>query len=161
MHETLKLLLGLLLLYGVFGMFPLYWASNVTSRLEKGLSGGFLIYYASFMLTIFTLTGSGIDNLPEKEVMELTGLDSFKQYVIMLGFIFTFLFGGVGTNVLTDALRNKNEQAEVLAAIKRIEDRIENLSVGKATPNKPRLYNLAKSFSMILFVATVLYLILG
>ncbi|KLN66073.1 hypothetical protein L1D13_19825 [Vibrio tubiashii] len=161
MHDTLKLLLVFLLLYGALGLFPLYWASNAISRLEKGLSGSFLIYYASFMLTMFALTGSGIDNLTEKEIMELTGLDSFKQYVIMLGFIFTFLFGGVGTNVITDALRSKSDQAEVLAAIKRIEAKFEHLSVDKTAPNKSRLYNIAKSASMILFAATALYLIIG
>ncbi|EGR3959997.1 hypothetical protein NHG92_18835 [Vibrio cholerae] len=159
MHETLKFLLVLLLIYGVIGMIPLYWASNAKSRLDKVLSGGFLIYYASFTLTLFAVTSSVTDNLSKNEVIELTGLDNFKQYVIMLGFVFTFLFGGVGTNVITDALRNRNEQAEMLAAIKRIENRLESMSVEVKKPEKFSLYNFARYMSMVFFIGSVLYLI--
>ncbi len=160
MHDTLKLLLVLFVIYGAIGLFPLYWASNARSRLEQGLSGAFLIYYASFLLTTFALTGSVTDKLPEKEVLELTGLDSFNQYMLMFGFFFTFLLGGVGTNVITDALRNKNEQSEMLAAIKRIEDRLDNQFVEPTKRHKVFLH-IAVSISVIMFGASVVYLILG
>ncbi|EKO3844540.1 hypothetical protein QTO12_25935 [Vibrio owensii] len=133
MNEQLFLVLTYLLVYGAVGLVPLYWAHIAKSNCERLFSGLFLIYYASFMLTMFAISTGAIAGMSEEQISSLAKLDDFKQYVILLGFIYTFLFGGVGTNIVTSSI-SVNSDERVLKAVERLEVKVDTLLKKAPTP---------------------------
>ncbi len=129
MDPHLKAILILFSVYAVVGFLPFYWVSIATSRWERLFTGLMLMFYASFVLTGLAIVTGVSDALAcngalEKQTSEQ--LSGFMRYIIMAGFFFTFLFGGVGTNVFTSGLKTA-ESVDVKDAVTRIERKLDSL----------------------------------
>lgn len=115
-------------MYFVVGVVPLYWVRVSTSTLERVLAGMMLIMYASFLLTAIALTTNIFESIMQSHesseyAQEQT--QSVFPIIVFLGSVFTFLFGGVGTNVVTSALL-RDSNSELLDAIKNRDKKVIN-----------------------------------
>lgn len=126
MDPVLKLILGIFLVYGLIGGVPLYWAKIATSQKERFFAGLMLMYYAAFMLTGLAIVTGAAESLKLNDVNLKEQLAGFMQYIFLLGFIFTFLFGGVGTNIVTSAL-TASDNIDIADSLKRIENKLYEL----------------------------------
>ena len=128
MDVNLIKILTLFGLYAVIGLIPLYWASISQSKIERFLSGFMLIFYASFLLTGIAITTGAIDalsNVNEPSEHTAKQISAFLPYIFLGGSLFTFLFGGVGTNVLTSALTT-GENIDINNSLSRIERKLDS-----------------------------------
>ncbi len=128
MDISLTKILFLFGVYFVVGVVPLYWVRVSTSTLERVLAGMMLIMYASFLLTAIALTTNIFESIMQSHesseyAQEQT--QSVFPIIVFLGSVFTFLFGGVGTNVVTSALL-RDSNSELLDAIKNRDKKVIN-----------------------------------
>lgn len=122
--------------YFLVGCVPLLWVRISTSRLERAFAGTALIIYASFLLAAIALTSNLFESLmqaPESSEYAREQTKSIIPIIVFLGSVFTFLFGGVGTNVVASAL-SQDANNEVLEAIKNLDNKVHKL-----TSNEPSL----------------------
>ncbi|MGF1832183.1 hypothetical protein [Photobacterium sanguinicancri] len=152
MSESLKAILILMSIYGVIGLLPLYWASIAKTKWERLFVGVFLIYYASFMLTSFALVTGAVDKLPAEETSQLVKLSEFNQYVLIMGFIFTFLFGGVGTNIVTSVI-SADDNTEILRSLHRIESKVDRIS--RQPSKKSYMHKTVITLNVLVFALTI------
>lgn len=147
-------------IYFVIGFIPLYWAGVSTSSLERFLASMMLIFYASFLLVVISMTTNIFELLAQssetsKYVQEQTKL--VFPLIVFLGSTFTFLFGGVGTNVVTSALC-KSDNADILEAIKNIDNKVDNLTSIKESPIKFHCWWLGANTIVLSVGLWVIYL---
>lgn len=126
MEPALKLILGVFLFYGLLGAAPLCWAKVAQSRTERFFVGLMLMYYAAYMLTGIAVVTGAAESIKLTDVNLKEQLAGFMQYILLLGFIFTFLFGGVGTNIVTSAL-TASDNIDIANSLKRIENKLDNV----------------------------------
>ena len=106
MDPALYGILKLFILYSLPGFFFL-WALKDSYRLERFLMGLVLISWAAFALGMTTIATGVLEPLiSDKDSSEYTIKQArdFLPYVSFFSFVYTFLFGGVGTNAISSSL---------------------------------------------------------
>lgn len=124
MDQSLKATLAFFLLYG---LVILYLSSTAKSKNERLSFGLFLIFDASFMLTGFAIAGNIIEGFSGSEPDFNKLISEFGQYIFMGSFIVTFLFGCVGTNIISSVVI-KSYNIEVSNELKRIKSKLDTIS---------------------------------
>lgn len=130
MDPNLAKVLAVFVMYCIPGIFCLHWVKNASSKVELFISGLFLIIWAAFTLaTIAMVTGMSEALLTDKSINEASKdeLKDFIPYVFFFGAIYTFLFGGVGTNAVSTSLLGVFS-IERTVDIKTLEKKIEESS---------------------------------
>jgi len=110
MDPALTKILYTFILYSLPGLFVI-WALKDSYRLERFLLGLLLILWAAFSLTIATVALGVLEPLiSDTDSAEYTVKQArdFLPYVSMFIFMYTFLFGGVGTNAVSSSLMDKS-----------------------------------------------------
>jgi hypothetical protein len=128
MDPNLVKILAVFVMYCFPGFLCLYWVKTSSSKLEIFIAGLFLICWAAFTLTIIAVsTGAAEALLTDKTLSEtsIAELKDFVPYIFIFGAIYTFLFGGVGTNAVSTALIGQFSPENSLD-LKRLEQKIEN-----------------------------------
>ena len=146
MDPSLQATIALFTLYGIVGFIPLNWARTSSSRKERFASGIMLIYFGAVLLTGLALVTGLADTLAETNRLdsaERKQLGDFMQFVIFGGFVFTFLFGGVGTNMVTLALTG-TDNLDIIEQLNHIEAKIDK--------NKAEIESLTKSHKSLWFI---------
>ncbi|MCF6254510.1 MAG: hypothetical protein L3J38_07160, partial [Thiomicrorhabdus sp.] len=144
MDSNLQAILILFLIYGVVGCMFLYWASIVNSRIEKFFSGLMLIYYAAFLLAGLTGIAETLNSTEESLKEQLEG---FMQYIYLAVGIFTFLFGGVGTNIVASAITSSDN-----TKVEREENDIKRQNINITITKKFRYLLASFLFIVSLFI---------
>lgn len=130
---ALSKVVALFVAYLVAGLIPIIGvaSSKKVSRYDCLAWGGLLIYLAAFMLVPLTelqsMVGMYVQHGCEFDIVkrecgrQLTATDFsdlvlFKQYILLLTFIFTFAIGGTGVNLFSQGVAGRgsfiSEEAE-------------------------------------------------
>ncbi|KAA1153940.1 hypothetical protein EU510_09120 [Pseudoalteromonas sp. FUC4] len=110
MDPALTKILMTFVLFTLPGLFFI-WALKDSYRLERFLMGLVLIVWAAFSLSIATITIGVLDPLitnTNSTEYTVEQARNFLPYVSLFIFLYTFLFGGVGTNAVSSALMDKS-----------------------------------------------------
>ena len=129
MDISLQKILALISIYGFAGLFFLNSGRLATTKVEQFFSGLILIAHASFLLMII---GHATTNLTELAgSQESTNyvreqIKHFAPIILFMSGVFTFLFGGVGTNLVSTSL-SMSDNKEVISHLERLEARVDSI----------------------------------
>lgn len=131
MDISLKKTLVMFLIYMAVGFVWLYNGHIAKSRREKLFSGLILITHAAFLLSAIALVTTSLNDLakaPKTTIYIREQVSGFLPYIVFLSGIFTFLFGGVGTNFVSSAITSEDNKS-VLESVDKIEKRMDTLEI--------------------------------
>lgn len=129
MDISLQKVLVLLSIYGFAGLFFLYSGRIATTNIERFFSGLVLIVHTAFLLTIVGHISTSLAALAQGQESTVYIRDQVKEFIPIiacLGGIFTFLFGGVGTNLVSASLIAK-DNTEILSYLEKLDARVETI----------------------------------
>ncbi|MCS0325548.1 hypothetical protein [Vibrio diabolicus] len=129
MDISLQKMLALILVYGFAGLFFLNSGRIATTKTEQFFSGLILIVHASFLLAVIGHVTTSLTDLAGQQESIIYVRDQVKEFIPIILFmsgIFTFLFGGVGTNLVSISL-SVNENKEVIGHLKKLEARVDSI----------------------------------
>ncbi|MFT6216829.1 MAG: hypothetical protein ACJAS3_003247 [Roseivirga sp.] len=157
MDPSLTKILYTMMLFCLPGLFYI-WALKDSYRLERFLLGTMLIAWAAFSLGMIAIVIGIVEPLLSNDdtaEYTLNQAREFLPYVSFFGFIYTFMFGGVGTNAISSALmdvggRNKIDQRQ----LNEIKDQLESLT---SQVDKIRYFHWKHFFfSVVLFAVGII-----
>ncbi|KYN84997.1 hypothetical protein ATY37_20000 [Vibrio cidicii] len=129
MDISLQKMLVLISIYGLAGVFFLNSARIANTKIEQFCSGLVLIIHASFLLAVIGHASTSLTDLAshqESTVYVREQVQEFIPIIVFMSGIFTFLFGGVGTN-LVSASFSVSDNSEVISYLEKLEARVDSI----------------------------------
>ena len=159
MDSSLQQLLFWNVIFTVVGFFPLIGARYLEKKLEKFWGGIFLIFYASLVISTLGYTSTVLIEVARADTTSFNIQDQIQNVVAIIAFLsvsVTFLFGGVGTNLVYASL-SSNDMSDVVSSLNRLETRIDSLEQ-TFTGSKRRSYlRILTSFFLLIGIVTLIY----
>ena len=154
MDFILQKILVFFCIYGVAGLFLLYNGYVSRTRIEKVASGAMLIAFASFLLSAIAIVSTPLDYLAANTHTLSCVRDQIEPFipiVVFLSGIFTFLFGGVGTNLISSGVIRSDNQ-EIMDLLIRLESRVDTI---EQQVNRPPITHIRRliSSAVVMFLA--------
>jgi hypothetical protein len=131
MDPALIKLLWLLSLFCMPGLFFLWAVKASSSRFELFFMGCMLIFWSAFSLVLISVAIGALEPvLDDKDSSEymINQVKSFLPFLFFFAPIYTFLFGGVGTNAVSSALMDKNHISIDKEHLRKIENKLDKVS---------------------------------
>lgn len=156
----------MILYFSVYGSIGVVWLFNgylSKSKIEQLCCGIALILHTAFLLSLITIVSSSLielANSPKTTEYIDTQVKQFLPYVAFLSSVFTFLFGGVGTNLVSAAII-KNEDLTLVETISRLESRVARVEKSLKKNHSVSIVRLVFSVIFSLVGLVVLYKLLN
>ncbi|PQJ55350.1 hypothetical protein BTO01_23225 [Vibrio jasicida] len=159
MDISLQKMLVLILVYGVAGLFFLNSGRIATTKKEQFFSGLILVVHASFLLAAIGLVTTSLTDLAEQQESTTYVREQVKEFIPIILFmsgIFTFMFGGVGTNLISASL-SVSDNKEVISQLKKLETRIDSIECQIKTRKQTDYKRLFINLFVLIIVLSGIY----
>jgi uncharacterized membrane protein len=130
MDPSLSKILYTMILFCLPGFFCI-WALKDSYRLERFLLGSMLIAFAAFCLSMVAVVIGVLEPLindSDTASYSLEQAKAFLPYVTFFGFIYTFMFGGVGTNAISSSLASDSSSDLDRKELEQMKEQLDNIS---------------------------------
>ncbi|MBU2895355.1 hypothetical protein [Vibrio hepatarius] len=159
MDLSLKKILLMFALYCVAGFFILFITRDFITKFAKFCGGICLIIYASLLVAGIGYASTMLIDVANEDMTTNNLRDQIQDVVVIIAFLsvsVTFLFGGVGTNLVYASL-SSNDMSDVVSSLNRLETRIDILEQ-TVTSSKRRSYlRIFTSCLLLIGIVTLIY----
>lgn len=137
----------------------MYSASRANSRVEKFFWGLFLILLASFLLAgagYVSGAFAALSNSDKATDYIRSQVSDFTPIILILSSIFTFVFGGVGTNLISSAVINTNS-CESSNSFFSLENSLDRLTAEISNYRRTNIYLVVVNIITLCALALILF----